>query len=321
MRWVLIVLLAMSARARADEPWAAGVTEAQKAQARALLERGNAAFLERDYVGALQLYRQAVAAWDHPAIRFNIVRCMIQLDRPLEAADELALALAYGAKPLEDSVYAEALAYEKLLANQIGHVVVRCTQPGVEISLDGQHVLACPGQAERRVAPGTHQIVGTRAGFAARTARVVVVGAKREEVAVALEPLATAGVVVHRWSTAVPWLVVAGGAVVTGVGALIDYQASRDMSDYDRALIGACLDVGCGPDHPLPASVADMKARARHESELGIGIMIAGGATAIAGGVLAYLNRGRTIYPSEHVDAVGVTPHAGGAALTVLGHF
>jgi hypothetical protein len=49
--------------------------------------------------------------------------------------------------------------------------------------------------------------------------------------------------------------------------------------------------------------------------------MIAGGATLVAGGVLAYLNRGRTIYPSEHVDAVGVGPHAGGAMLTVLGHF
>jgi len=59
------------------------------------------------------------------------VRCLIQLDRAVEAAENLELALKYGAAPLEENVYAEAIAYQKLLANQVGEVAVKCEQPGV----------------------------------------------------------------------------------------------------------------------------------------------------------------------------------------------
>ena len=120
-----------------------------------------------------------------------------------------------------------------------------------------------------------------------------------------------------------PWIVVGAGLTVTGIGGLIDYQASRDMADYDRALVTACLDVGCDSSHPLPANIAAQKLRAEHESELAGGVIAAGVSAAITGGVLVYLNRGRTIYPSsaEHLGRIDVSPRPGGAAVSVSGRF
>jgi hypothetical protein len=131
MRWgivlagVTVLGLAMShARAQNVDPWSVGVTDDQKATAQGLLEDGNALFLRSDWTGALAKYTEAVGVWDHPAIRFNMVRCLIQLERHVEAYDNLKLALQYGAAPLEDAVYTEALSYEKLLENEIARRVL-----------------------------------------------------------------------------------------------------------------------------------------------------------------------------------------------------
>ena len=157
------------------------MTDAQKASAKVLLDAGNSLFVQHDYVAALDKYRQAIAAWDHPAIRFNIVRCLIQLDRTLEASDNLQVALAYGAAPLEDSVYSEALAYGKLLANQIGHVEVHCTQPGVDVSLDGQHVVGCPARPTRACARRAPDRSARATASSRKAVSVVVIGGKHED--------------------------------------------------------------------------------------------------------------------------------------------
>src|SRR3954465_1572782 len=126
---VVIALTLLPAVVHADggnAPWAQGVTDEQKAQAKELLDAGNALLLDKKYVEALDKYTAAVAVWDHPAIRFNMVRCLIQLGRNLEAYDNLQLALKYDAAPLEKTVYDEALAYQKLLETQIGDIKVSC---------------------------------------------------------------------------------------------------------------------------------------------------------------------------------------------------
>src|SRR3954469_25031644 len=110
---VAVAVIGLAAPAHADTPpWSVGVTDAQKAEAQKNLDAGNALFLDKKYAEALEKYRAAVAAWDHPAIRFNIVRCLIQLDKAVEASDNLKLALKYGSAPLEEAVYTEALSYE-----------------------------------------------------------------------------------------------------------------------------------------------------------------------------------------------------------------
>ena len=314
------MLTSVSAPVRADDkPWVTGVSEENKAAAKVLLDEGNARFIEHDYTGALDKYNAAVEKWEHPAIRFNMVRCLIQLDRAVEASESLKLALKFGAAPLEEAVYNEALSYQKLLANEVGTITVRCDQPGVAVSLDGDVLLTCPGEQTRPVKPGKHQLLGSRAGFLTKTAEVFVVGGAHERASMSLSPIEHTGKVVHRWATWVPWLVVGAGLTVTGIGGLIEYQSYQTMNEYDRSLVTACFDTGCDPAHPLPSSIAATKDRAELQNQVAVGVMTAGIATVVTGGVLLYLNRSRTVYPTaEHID---VTPTSGGAAVSVRGRF
>lgn len=327
--WTLVVWIAVLAPAvaHAEDPWAVGVTDAQKAQAQKILEEGNALFYKKDYLPALDKYKAAVAVWDHPSIRFNMVRCEIQLDRAVDASDDLAKALKYGAAPLDEAIYTEALSYQKLLAGQIGDLDVSCDQAGVKVTLDGQALINCPGKEHRRMKPGQHQIVGTKDGFLTKTTDVVVIGAATQDAKVSLVPLGKAAKVVHRYSTWMPWTVFGGGLVLAGFGGLIQYEASQSMSSYDRQVSTNCAGVGCTPTQV--EAFANDKHNAERDNKIAIGVMSVGAAGAIVGGVLLYMNRGRTVYEGgvEHqgpppAAQVGFAPtRDGGGVMTLSGNW
>ncbi len=320
--WLLALVVTMSAPASAQTPpWSVGVTDAQKAGAQTALEQGNALFLDKKYAEAMEKYKTAVASWDHPAIRFNIVRCLIQLDRPVEASDNLKLALKYGDAPLEEAVYTEALAYEKLLANQIATITVACTQPGVKMTLDGQALATCPAEELRRVAPGAHQLVGTKDGYLTRSIEVVVIGGKEQRVSLSLDPVEKAARIEHRWPAWVPWVVFVGGFAVTGIGGILDLAAVQEMDSFDRVVGQRCATMACTRDDLDPADYA-LKESAETKSAIAVGIMIAGGATIVTGAVMLYMNRGRTVYPTS-VERMtpAVSPVPGGATLSLSGRF
>jgi hypothetical protein len=290
----LVALLATSAVAE-PQPWAVDVTDEQKTRAHELLDAGNAKLVDRDYVGALGLYEEAIRSWDHPAIRFNMVRCLIQLDRPLEAAENLEHALAYGAAPLEDIVYSEALAYRKLLATQVSDLEVRCVQPGARLTLDGKPLGTCPATIERRLEPGAHQIVAVLDGHLPRTVDVVLAGGAKQTIDVTLVSLASAAVERQRWRSWVPWTVFGSGLGVAVLGGLVVAKAASDLDAYDRNVATTCGRTGC--TGATRDALRDQEASAILESRIGIGVVVAGGAAAIAGGVMLYFNRPTTEYP------------------------
>jgi hypothetical protein len=312
----LVALLLAAGRADADEPWKQGVTPEQMATAQKLLEEGNALFLERDHAGARAKYQQALAAWDHPAIRFNLVRTLIPLDRIVEAYDNLELALKYGAAPLEENVYAEALAYQKLLANQIASVIVACKQSGVTVTLDGQPLLTCPGSQRHRVLPGQHQIVAKKPGFLTHTVEVVALGGRRETVELRVEPLGEVGRIEHRWRTWVPFDVMGTGLGVAGIGALVQYMASSDHDRYYSLVGRECAPLGCAPGYEQ-----DLKDRAILENRIAIATIGVGAATLVTGGVMLYLNRARTVYTQDAQPPVVVAPQRGGGTVNVRVRF
>ncbi|MFT3692859.1 MAG: hypothetical protein QM831_06945 [Kofleriaceae bacterium] len=307
---VVVGMLALApAVAHAEDPWAVGVTADQKASAQKLLEEGNALFLKKDYAPALAKYKEATTHWDHPAIRFNMVRCEIQLNQNVEASDDLALALKYGAAPLEEAVYTEALSYQKLLADQIGEIDIACQQPGVKVTLDGQALMNCPGKEHRRVKPGQHQLVGVKDGYLTKTTEVFVIGAKQSDAKVELVPLGKAAKVVHRYPTWMPWTVFGGGLVVAGFGVLMQVDASSRMDAYDRSVSTNCAGTGCAADDPRIDK--SQKDTAKAENIAAISVMSVGAAAAVIGGVLLYMNRGRTVYEEQSVQAgpqVGFAP-------------
>lgn len=293
---VVIAITLGSVRAGAEpvaQPWAVGVDDARKASANQLLAAGNRQLVDHDYAGALATYRAALAAWDHPAIRFNIVRCLIQLDRPIEAADNLDRALAYGAAPLEEAVYTEALAYAKLLTSQIATVAVRCDQPGAQLTLDGRPLASCPAKVTRRVQPGPHQVVGTREGYVPRTIELIVVGGAARTIDVELVPLASATAERRRWRVAVPWVVFGGGLALAGLGGAIELKAGADFDAFDRAVAERCARTGCVGAQRTALDAQETTARREHMAAvagLAVGALAAG-----TGAVLLYLNRAQPL--------------------------
>lgn len=271
--------------AQADnEPWKQGVTPEQMAQAKKLLDEGNVFLLEHDYEPALEKYKQAVAVWDHPAIRFNMVRCLIQLGRTVEASDNLERALKYGAAPLEETVYNEALAYQKLLANQIADVTVSCAQEGAELTLDGQPLLHCPGKITQRVVPGRHQVVGKKAGFLTRTSDLFVTGGHPEEVTIALEPfVARAASITHRWKPWIPWTVFAAGFAVAGVGGLLELSATSTRDEWEQRIQHDCASTPCPADY-----LDSLRSRAIAENRGAIVGFSVGAAAVATGAVMLY---------------------------------
>ena len=206
------------------------------------LEEGNAQFLEH-HADALDA-AGAPSEWDHPAIHFNIVRCLHPADRAAEASENPRNALKY-ARRRSKMLSTPRRSPPEATANQTraGGLV---HAPAI-VTADGQPIGACPGKQVRRVAVGRHQIVGAQQGFLTRTLDIVVAGGAREHTDMALLPLSETARVVHRWPAWIPWVVFGGGLAVVGAGALVEGIASSKISDFDRALVRDCSGPGCGP--------------------------------------------------------------------------
>lgn len=303
---VLLVLLASARFAIADDqPWARGVTQEQKDQANKFLDEGNELLLANQYKEALAKYNEAIAVWDHPAIRFNMVRALISLDRMLEAAENLDKALAYGRDPLDDIIYREALNYQHLLASQLATIEVSCTQAGVKLSLDGAPLMTCPGSKSVRTTAGTHALAGRAPTLLAKTYDLVVLPGKSANVAVSLESIASATRTRTRWAVWKPWVVVGGGATLVGVGVLLEAFARSNLDDYHARLASpSCQPAGCMKDDPI---LVDTESRMKLENRIGIGAIATGGAVVVTGLALVVLNRSYAYVPDQ---SVRVTPTA-----------
>jgi hypothetical protein len=303
-----------------EPPWARGVTAEQRAAAQRLLEDGNELFLRARHREALARYQEALASWDHPAIRFNIVRALIYLDRPVEAFENLELALRYGAAPLEEQVYAEAQGYQRLLRGRIAELAVRCAQPDVTITVDGKDFVRCPGSHAARLLPGTHQVVGKRAGYLTVTRDVVVMPGQRHDVDLRLPSLAEATTTERRWAPWKPWAVVGAGAVTAGLGVLLELQARRDYERYRGDLADLCSERPCS-DADLPGATRDLADRARLEEGIAISAMAVGGAAIVGGVALVILNRPIAVLPESRALSLVPTVTPDGVGASVAGRF
>jgi hypothetical protein len=305
----------------AEQPWSVGVSAEQKTRATELLARGNELLVQNRYAAALEQYVLAIRAWDHPAIRANMVVCLINLGRPLEAYESALLALRYGAAPHDKpEVYAETLNYRKLLEGQIATLHVSCNDQGAEVTLDGQGLLDCPGRATRRLAAGRHQLVARGRGFLSVTREFTSAGGASESMDVRLVRVVDAARTERPWATWKPWAVTGGGAALLLAGGLLQLKASADMERYDGDLERLCGVDGCD-EGAVPRSVANLESRAELQNKVAIGTMVTGGVVAITGLVFVYLNQPRTVLPDDADSGLGglrpiVTPDAAGLAFS-----
>jgi tetratricopeptide (TPR) repeat protein len=288
----LLLLLGCASLARAEpeqRPWAVGVSADNQELAMERFERGNERLDQGLFVQALQLYREAIAAWDHPAIRYNVAVALINLERPLDAYDELERALAHGEQALEPDVYLQALAYQRLLGGQIVRLAIECVEPATHVQLDGNELaMSCPGTKEQRVLPGRHRVVANKPGFVTRQHELAPSGGETVRVSVDLMTDEEATITRRRWDAWKPWAVVSGGVAIGLVGLGFELQSAATFRSYDRAIATLCPDMPC---ESIPDNVSDAYDRGRTQTKVAAGLFIAGGATVVTGAVLLWLNR------------------------------
>ena len=302
---VLVMLVVGIARADAPKPWADGVPADQQERALALYKEGNALFEQDQYKDALPKYQAALALWDHPAIHYNAAVCLINLERPVEAYDHLLAALKFGAAPLGDKLYRDALNYKKALAGQVAPLEVSCAQADAKITLDGAELAKCPATVEKNVLAADHQLVALKQGYETETRTIHLEPGKKTTLVIELHQIARGGHLVRRWRRATPWTIAIGGAAVALAGVPVYLLGRSTMSDYDGKVAATCPN-GCPAS--MVAQYASIESRAKLEGDIGVGMLVAGGAVAAVGFAMVVMNQPRLehVQPQVGGDHVGL---------------
>ncbi|MEO6772765.1 MAG: PEGA domain-containing protein [Kofleriaceae bacterium] len=283
-----------------DKPWAAGVTAEHQKAALDLYNAGAKAFGDADYKDALATYTHALALWDHPAIRFNIAVCLINLDRPVEALDNLEQAMRFGAAPLGPDLWRQAQINHKLLSAQVAEIEVNA-EPGASVSLDGKP-LEGPSQ---RVLTGDHQIVVEKPRYQTETRAIRLKPGDHVTIKIELKPIAVARTLHRRWSRWLPWSVLGGGAVVAAIGVPVWFAASSSFDRYDAEVTASCPH-GCITGTPAAQHVMDLKSHAEFQNTAAVSLFAVGGAIAATGFVMVILNQPHLVTPVVGSDHAGL---------------
>jgi tetratricopeptide (TPR) repeat protein len=307
--WVALAMSALvaipQAGAQSTEPeneWTKDVSEEQQAQASTLHRAGNEHLKDEDYQAALALFESAVVSWDHPGIRYNMAVALRQLNRPVEAYENLLLALRYGRQPLSsDEVYEQALAYKAELEEQVAILAIACREPGARVTLDGAYLFNGPGEVEVWGLVGEHQVVATLAGATVSTS-IVILPHVQNRVQLPSFPTQMVRVVTQRWPTWKPWLLTAVGGGVAFVGAPFLWRARANLDAFDDRAARDCNGpAGCDSDSPELRALYD---RGRAQNQAAVASFAVGGTLLVAGLTLIILNRPQ----SREVSRLVVAP-------------
>jgi hypothetical protein len=314
-RLVVLLVILWGSHAYADVKWAQGVSKDKQAQANALFAEANQLFAQQAHAPALEKYRAAIALWDHPLIQFNMAVTLVRLDRILEAAESLDRALRFDAAPFPSpEQYQQALDYQKLVAGRVGTLAAECKQAGVSILLDGKPWFTCPGTKSMRVLAGEHVVVAEAAGMMTVSKRSVVVGRGSSTSTFELFPIDDVIKLEYPTRRWIPWTVAGAGAAIALGGLGVWFAGDAAMDRFDARADMLCQPDGCSKNLDQNETERDLKRQrddAQREGNIGVGMMIGGGAIAVGGAVWVIINRPKRVLP-----ALEVAPTPGGIAAT-----
>src|SRR5262245_12228809 len=167
-RWFFTLLASASMMASTSLGWAA--SDADKATARELGQRGAEALAAKDYPRALDLFTRADQLYKAPTLSLGLARSLAGLGRLVAAREVYNRTVLAGPGPSPtpalkkavDDARAEMAAIER----RIGHVILRVEggQPST-VTLDGEAVNLAVVGVDRPIDPGKHEAVANGAGM------------------------------------------------------------------------------------------------------------------------------------------------------------
>ncbi|KYF97451.1 hypothetical protein BE18_38580 [Sorangium cellulosum] len=267
-------------------PWHHGVSEERKQKAQALFEEARELHRRMVLAEARAKYEEALASWEHPELRLYLGRALTSIGLPLLAYDNLRMSLRWGPGSLDPEAEQEARAAMRALVEQeLAVIEIRCDEPGAAVLLDGKPWFVGPGAQRRIVTPGEHILTARKGGHFTVVKPIVVLAGKEASGALALR--ADTVVTRQRWPAWLPWATLGAGAALGIAGGGLMWHADTYHDEAHQRFQGSC--------HPSCApSARDEYDGSVLESRLAFGALAAGGATAIAGTVLLFMNRPET---------------------------
>ena len=318
---------ATDAAGASDRPWAEGVPPNEQAAATKLFDEATDLLKEAFFKRAVDLYRQALSHWDHPAIHFNLAKALMNLDDPAAAYTHLKASMRFGGEPLTPDQREQVERYTKLLyETELAELVIETEQEGVKVTLDGVDLFTGPGRWQGVVRPETTKaLLATKTGFQTQQLQPTLTKGQVNTIAITLEPLEASTRFVRDFDMWIPWTVLGGGLAILAGGGALSWQTSEAYAAYDDGV------AQCNADSPLEftndagvlvsgsgkiggcipaASVLDKRDQGDTFQTLSTVAYIVGGATVATGIVLFIINRERPV-----VDDV---PAPEGAPISVL---
>lgn len=305
-----LALLAASVPSAAGEAYPAGTPVAQanpveKKAAQARYNEGAGLFARARYDEALESFKASYAVVASPNSQLMIARCLIELDKPLEAYVELERVEAAATQAAAgDPRYAETADKAKTLRGELRAklAVVRLSVVGGAdvasagmITIDGVEVPAASWQEPRVVAPGQHQITGSYYGEVRFRASETLAAGDDKEIVIDLRaadaappPLPPAGPTpVPRQESddisLIPFAATAGGV---GVAGLILFAITGTMNATTYSDLEALCPEGRCPDSE-GVSIEARKSEGRTQQTLAnVGLVIGLAGLTIGGALL-----------------------------------
>lgn len=183
-------------------------------------------------------------------------------------------------------------------------VTVEASPSAVEVTLDGQPAGRTPLTVE--VAPGTHDLVATRSGYAPSRSDVLVQPGEPRAVKLVLVPLPRS-----RPFPLLATAVLAGGLALGGGGLYFSAQAQ----EASKAVSTLAAEYG-----RWDASFAAKEAAGRRDSALAVSMFVGAGLAGAAGVVLLATHFGAA-EPEPGLAALSLLPTADGVALSCAARF
>lgn len=188
MRYLLLILgLVLTLPAAAAPPKAPD--NRQKAQE--LMREGNQLYLDRDYEAALDRFRRAQALFPSYKLEYNIANTLFDQGKLVESAALLERFLEEREKEAHPAVLEVARARFNQARARVCGLVVNLAEEGVAVTVDGTPRGETPLAGTIYLAPGTHRLRLTKAGFEAYKNAYVLGAGEYRRVWARLEPLAT----------------------------------------------------------------------------------------------------------------------------------
>lgn len=299
-------------------PWAVGITDAQKAEAKRLFDLGTARLDAAAYEEAVTYFSQAVAHWDHPAIHFNWALALTSLLQPLECHKHLEAAMKYGPAPLGgEPLYVRAEGMLRRTEEKLARLSISCDTEGARITLDARkEPLVCPTALSEWVDPGSHHLRVMRQGFDPTDESFVLsAGEKREEKV--RYRMSLPG---PRW---VSWPLLATGAVTAGAGFLLHRQAGNQYQTYDALVDNCSKQHGTSGCEEPSSEVIAARVSGDRLQQWETGAYVVAGLAMLGSATFFIFNRERQEFvgtsdqPKQGVSVVPLLgPSSGGALLT-----